>query len=110
MQRHRKCCAQFQPIAFFLFAGSTILDCLKDPDVSIRQRALELTYQLVDSNNVVELVREMLNYLVVSPPEHRNLLCNRVGPYVTTLACEFKLAPSRSLLLLTSQLQSKLLW
>lgn len=65
---------------------STILDCLKDPDVSIRQRALELTYQLVDANNVVELVREMLNYLVVSPPEHRTLLCNRVSTVVDKYA------------------------
>jgi len=56
-----------------------ILDCLKDPDVSIRQRALELVYQLVDASNIVELVREMLNYLIVAPPEHRNLLCSRVS-------------------------------
>jgi len=61
---------------------ATILDCLKDPDVSIRQRALELTYQLVNANNVVELVREMLNYLVVAPPEHRALLCSRVSSVV----------------------------
>lgn len=58
---------------------ATILDCLKDPDISIRQRALEITYQLVDVNNVVELVREMLNYLVVAPAEHRGLLCSRVS-------------------------------
>jgi|Transcript_5979 AP-1 complex subunit gamma-1 len=65
---------------------STILDCLKDPDVSIRQRAFELTYQLVDANNVVVLVREMLNYLVVAPPEHRNLLCSRVSTVIDKFA------------------------
>lgn len=59
-----------------------ILDCLKDPDISIRQRALELTYQLVDANNIVELVRELLNYLVVAPPEHQSLLCSRVSAIV----------------------------
>jgi AP-1 complex subunit gamma-1 len=62
---------------------ATILDCLKDPDVSIRQRALELTYQLVNCDNVAELVREMLNYLVVAPLEHRALLCSRVIPSAT---------------------------
>jgi hypothetical protein len=62
--------------------GAIILDCLKDPDISIRQRALELTYQLVDANNIVELVRELLNYLVVAPPEHQSLLCSRVSAIV----------------------------
>jgi AP-1 complex subunit gamma-1 len=57
---------------------ATVLECLKDPDISIRQRALELTYQLVNSENVEELIREMLNYLVVAAPEHRPLLCSRV--------------------------------
>lgn len=63
-----------------------ILDCLKDPDISIRQRALELTYQLVDANNIVELVRELLNYLVVAPPEHQSLLCSRVSAIVDKFA------------------------
>lgn len=58
---------------------ATILDCLKDPDVSIRQRALELTYQLVNGSNIIELVKELLNYLVVAPPEHRALICSRVS-------------------------------
>jgi len=61
-----------------ILPGATILDCLKDPDVSIRQRALELTYQLVNADNVEDLVREMLNYLVIAPPEHRSVLCSRV--------------------------------
>lgn len=69
---------------------STILDCLKDPDVSIRQRALELTYQLVNAQNVTELAREMLNYLVVAPPEHREQICSRVATVVD------KFAPSSS--------------
>ena len=54
------------------------MECLKDPDVSIRQRALELTYQLVNFDNVTELVREILNYLVVCASEHKAILCSRV--------------------------------
>lgn len=65
---------------------ATILECLKDPDISIRQRALELTYQLVDANNITELVREMLNYLIVSAPEQRAALCSRVSVVVERFA------------------------
>merc|ERR1711988_294846 len=50
---------------------NTIVDCLKDPDVSIRQRALELVYQLVNDQNVIPLTSELLNYLVVAPTEHK---------------------------------------
>jgi AP-1 complex subunit gamma-1 len=42
---------------------NTIVDCLKDPDISIRRRALDLIYALVTKANVVALVKELLNYL-----------------------------------------------
>lgn len=70
MQRHR----------------NTIVDCLKDPDVSIRQRALELIYQLVNETNVTLLVREMLNYLVVAPTEHKASICSKVMVVVEAYA------------------------
>ena len=57
---------------------STIVDCLKDPDVSIRQRALELIYQLVNEQNVVMLTGELLNYLVVAADDHKSDLISRV--------------------------------
>lgn len=56
----------------------TVVDCLKDPDISIRQRALELMYHLVNQDNVRELTAELLNYLVVCPREHKSDLCNRI--------------------------------
>jgi AP-1 complex subunit gamma-1 len=56
----------------------TVVDCLKDPDVSIRQRALELVYHLVNENNVESLTAELLNYLVVCPKEHRSDICTRI--------------------------------
>ncbi|CAN0263084.1 unnamed protein product, partial [Ectocarpus sp. 8 AP-2014] len=68
---------------------STIVDCLKDPDISIRQRALELIHQLVNESTVVSLTREMLNYLVVAMPEHKAQLCDKI-----TAAAE-RYAPDR---------------
>jgi len=50
VQRHRK----------------TIVECLKDTDVSIRRRALALTCGLVNESNVRVLVRELLNFLMTA--------------------------------------------
>jgi AP-1 complex subunit gamma-1 len=57
---------------------TTVVDCLKDPDVSIRQRALELIYHLVNEDNVEQLTAELLNYLVLCPREHKADICRRV--------------------------------
>ena len=57
---------------------NTIVDCLKDPDISIRQRALELIYHLVNASNVESLTAELLNYLVVCPKDHKGQICSRV--------------------------------
>lgn len=57
---------------------NTIVDCLKDPDISIRQRALELIYQLVNEQNVVALTAELLNYLVVAQAEHKASLVSKI--------------------------------
>ncbi|KAL7446027.1 hypothetical protein ACHAXH_009841 [Discostella pseudostelligera] len=57
---------------------TTVVDCLKDPDISIRQRALELIYHLVNQENVETLTAELLNYLVLCPREHRSDICTRV--------------------------------
>lgn len=57
---------------------TTVVDCLKDPDISIRQRALELIYHLVNDSNVEALTSELLNYLVLCPREHRNDIGTRI--------------------------------
>jgi AP-1 complex subunit gamma-1 len=57
---------------------TTIVDCLKDPDISIRTRALELIYHLVNKENVESLTAELLNYLVLCPREHRADICGRI--------------------------------
>ena len=48
---------------------NTIVDCLKDNDSSIRQRALELVYALVNEANVKVLVKELLSYLMACDVE-----------------------------------------
>lgn len=56
----------------------TIVECLKDADISIRQRALELIYQLVNGDNVVALTTELLNYLVVATAEQKSNLVSKI--------------------------------
>ncbi|KAG3185624.1 AP-1 complex subunit gamma-2 [Phytophthora cactorum] len=58
----------------------------KDPDTSIRQRALELIYSLVNSSNIQTLAREMLNYLVIAPNEQKPELCSRIADAVNRYA------------------------
>ncbi|EGG18708.1 clathrin-adaptor gamma chain [Cavenderia fasciculata] len=50
---------------------NTIVDCLKDPDVSIRCRALDLIYSLVNESNIRVLVRELLNFLLISDSQFK---------------------------------------
>ncbi|KAJ7672633.1 adaptin N terminal region-domain-containing protein [Mycena rosella] len=48
-----------------------ILDCLRDGDISIRRRALELSYALINDTNVRVLVRELLAFLEVADDEFK---------------------------------------
>lgn len=55
-----------------------ILDCLKDGDISIRRRALELSYELINESNVRVLTRELLAFLEVSDNEFKDNLTKRI--------------------------------
>ncbi|KAG6890087.1 clathrin associated protein complex large subunit [Termitomyces sp. Mi166 len=48
-----------------------ILDCLRDGDISIRRRALELSYALINEQNVRVLIRELLAFLEVTDDEFK---------------------------------------
>lgn len=48
-----------------------ILDCLRDGDISIRRRALELSYALINDQNVRILARELLAFLELADDEFK---------------------------------------
>jgi AP-1 complex subunit gamma-1 len=68
---------------------NTIVDCLRDTDISIRRRALDLIALLCTDQNVRVLAKEMLNYLSVSDPEFEPDLTEKLCGLVA------KWAPSR---------------
>ncbi|KAJ0180313.1 hypothetical protein K1T71_003717 [Dendrolimus kikuchii] len=50
---------------------TTILECLKDPDVSIRRRAMELSFALVNGQNIRSMMKELLLFLERSDAEFK---------------------------------------
>lgn len=49
----------------------TIVDCLREPDITIRRRALALVFALINANNVALLVAEVLAFLKVADAEFK---------------------------------------
>lgn len=58
---------------------NTILECLRDPDVSIRRRALELSFTLINESNVRVLIRELLAFLEVADAEFKPTMTSQIG-------------------------------
>ncbi|KAF6035373.1 AP1G1 [Bugula neritina] len=44
---------------------STIVDCLRDVDSTIKKRAMELSFALINENNVRGMMKELLEFIVV---------------------------------------------
>lgn len=57
---------------------ATIIDCLKDNDISIRKRALDVAYMLVNEENVKSLTKELLNFLLVAETDFKEDLCSKL--------------------------------
>lgn len=85
-----------------------ILDCLRDGDISIRRRALELSYALINEQNVRILIRELLAFLEVADDEFKLgmttqicLAAERFAPnkrwHIDTVLRVLKLVSSRHL-------------
>jgi len=58
---------------------NTILDCLRDPDISIRRRALDLSFTLINEGNVRVLIRELLAFLEVADNEFKPIMTSQIG-------------------------------
>ncbi|KAL9975141.1 hypothetical protein ACROYT_G012263 [Oculina patagonica] len=57
---------------------TTILDCLKDPDISIRRRAMELSFALVNSSNIRGMMKELLAFLVKTDVEFKSYVTSEI--------------------------------
>jgi AP-1 complex subunit gamma-1 len=70
---------------------NTIVECLKDPDISIRRRALDLIFVLVNEDNIRFLASEMMVYLQNTGSE------DNFKEQLTTKICTLveKFAPSK---------------
>ncbi|KAA3673809.1 AP-1 complex subunit gamma-1 [Paragonimus westermani] len=68
---------------------TTILDCLKDPDISIQRRAVDLCFALINNTNVRTMVKELLLFLERCDAEFKGDVCSNL-----VLATE-KYAPSK---------------
>lgn len=58
---------------------NTILECLRDPDISIRRRALDLSFMLINESNVRVLVRELVAFLEVADNEFKPSMTSQIG-------------------------------
>jgi AP-1 complex subunit gamma-1 len=58
---------------------NTILDCLRDPDISIRRRALDLSFTLINESNIRVLIRELLAFLEVADNEFKPVMTSQIG-------------------------------
>ena len=58
---------------------NTILECLRDPDISIRRRALDLSFTLINEGNVRVLIRELLAFLETADNEFKPIMTSQIG-------------------------------
>lgn len=57
----------------------TVLECLHDPDISIKRRALDLSFTLINESNVRLLIRELLVFLEGAEAEFKATIASQIG-------------------------------
>jgi AP-1 complex subunit gamma-1 len=71
---------------------NVILECLKDTDISIKRRALDLTYIIINSSNIKPIIKECLNFLLYAENEFKleltTKLCQSLEKYSPSLKWE----------------------
>uniref|UniRef100_A0A0D3FBS4 AP-1 complex subunit gamma n=1 Tax=Oryza barthii TaxID=65489 RepID=A0A0D3FBS4_9ORYZ len=67
---------------------TTILECVKDADASIRKRALELVFLLVNDTNVKPLTKELVDYLDSADPDFKEDLTAKICSIVEKFSQE----------------------
>ncbi|CAI5473929.1 unnamed protein product [Closterium sp. Yama58-4] len=65
---------------------NTIVECVKDSDISIRRRALELVCALVNEGNLKALTRELLDYLRAADSDFKPDLTSKICALVQRYA------------------------
>lgn len=57
---------------------NTILECLKENDISIRRRALELSFALINSNNIRSMMKELVAFLDIADQEFKSYIAANI--------------------------------
>lgn len=57
---------------------NTILDCLKENDISIRRRALELSFALINESNIRSMIKELLEFLDTCEMEFKSYITSNI--------------------------------
>ena len=61
-----------------------ISHCLQDSDVSIRMRALELSFAILDDSNLVESVNELMKFLAKQDEDSKDLIIYTIDHLIDT--------------------------
>ncbi|SCO94017.1 AP-1 complex subunit gamma, putative [Plasmodium malariae] len=57
---------------------NTIIECLKDQDISIRKKALDVAFALITKDSLKVMIKELLNYLLVADMEIKSDIVSNI--------------------------------